>query len=153
MSIEIKISKNRIPYKEAMLYLNKRVEEVKNGANRELLWILEHPTTYTAGVSFNKKESYISAIGMVQGNARFISKNINQARPGDLIFFDMQDSQHLMVWMGNFIAYHTGTVTKKDNGLRKINFYELLKWKDSRWRPELRNPNFIGIFRFSFLSF
>ena len=41
----------------AMLYLNKRVEEVKNGTNRELLWILEHPTTYTAGVSFNKKES------------------------------------------------------------------------------------------------
>ena len=56
MSIEIKISKKRIPYKTAMLYLKKRVEEVKNGTNRELLWILEHPTTYTAGVSFNKKE-------------------------------------------------------------------------------------------------
>ena len=31
MSIEIKISKKRITYKMAMLYLNKRVEEVKNG--------------------------------------------------------------------------------------------------------------------------
>ena len=40
----------------AMLYLNKRVEEVKNGKNKELLWILEHPTTYTAGVSFKKKK-------------------------------------------------------------------------------------------------
>ena len=39
-----------------MNFLNKRVEEVKNGKNRELLWILEHPTTYTAGVSYNKKE-------------------------------------------------------------------------------------------------
>ena len=29
MSIEIKISEKRIPYKTAMLYLNKRVEEVK----------------------------------------------------------------------------------------------------------------------------
>ena len=29
MSIEIKISKKRIPYKAAMLYLNKRVDEVK----------------------------------------------------------------------------------------------------------------------------
>ena len=36
MSIEIKISKKRIPYKKAMLYLNKRVEEVKNGTNNEL---------------------------------------------------------------------------------------------------------------------
>ena len=43
MSIEIKLSKKRIPYKKAMLFLNKRVEEVKNGDNKELIWILEHP--------------------------------------------------------------------------------------------------------------
>ena len=36
MSIEIKISKKRIPYKIAMRYINKRVEEVKKGTNREL---------------------------------------------------------------------------------------------------------------------
>ena len=29
MSIEIKISKKRIPYKKAMLFLNKRVEKLK----------------------------------------------------------------------------------------------------------------------------
>ena len=56
MSIEIKISKKPISYKRAMVYLNRRVDQVKNGKKRELLWILEHPTTYTAGVSFNKKE-------------------------------------------------------------------------------------------------
>jgi len=68
MSIEIKISKKRIPYKMAMLYLNKRVEKVKNGTNRELLWILEHPTTYTAGVSFNKKEIIDKKIKIVKSN-------------------------------------------------------------------------------------
>ena len=68
MSIEIKISKKRIPYKMAMLYLNRRVEEVKNGKNRELLWILEHPTTYTAGVSFNKKEIIDKKIKIVRSN-------------------------------------------------------------------------------------
>ena len=51
-----------------MLYLNKRVEEVKNGKNRELLWILEHPTTYTAGVSFNKKEIIDKKIKIVKSN-------------------------------------------------------------------------------------
>ena len=56
MSIEIKLSKKRIPYEKAMLFLNKRVEEVKNGDNRELIWILEHPKTYTAGVSFKHNE-------------------------------------------------------------------------------------------------
>ena len=68
MSIEIKISKKRIPYKRAMLYLNRRVEEVKNGTNRELLWILEHPTTYTAGVSFNEKEIIDKKIKIVKSN-------------------------------------------------------------------------------------
>ena len=56
MSIEIKLSKKRIPYQKAMLFLNKRVEEVKNGENKELIWALEHPTTYTAGVSFKNSE-------------------------------------------------------------------------------------------------
>ena len=52
----------------AILYLNKRVEEVKNGTNRELLWILEHPTTYTAGVSFNKKEIIDKKIKIIKSN-------------------------------------------------------------------------------------
>ena len=56
MSIQIKISKKRIPYKKAMFFLNKRVEQVKKGENKELIWILEHPKVYTAGVSFNKNE-------------------------------------------------------------------------------------------------
>ena len=68
MSIEIKISKKSIPYKKAMLFLNKRVDEVKNGKKRELLWILEHPTVYTAGVSFNQKEILDEKIEIVQSN-------------------------------------------------------------------------------------
>ena len=68
MSIEIKISKKRISYKMAMLYLNKRVEAVKNGKNKELLWILEHPTTYTAGVSFKTKEILDKEIEIVKSN-------------------------------------------------------------------------------------
>ncbi len=56
MNIEIKLSKKRISYKKAMDFLNKRVDEVKNGTNNELIWILEHPKTYTAGIRFNSNE-------------------------------------------------------------------------------------------------
>ena len=42
MSIEIKLSKKRISFKKAMNFLNKRVEEVKKGKKKELIWILEH---------------------------------------------------------------------------------------------------------------
>ena len=84
MSIDIKISKKRIPYKIAMLYLNKRVEEVKNGKNRELLWILEHPTTYTAGVSFNKKEIIDKKVKIVKSNR---GGKITLHNPGQKIIY------------------------------------------------------------------
>ena len=68
MSIEIKLSKKRIPYKKAMLFLNKRVEQVKNGYNKELIWILEHPITYTAGVSFKNNEVIDKKIKIIKTN-------------------------------------------------------------------------------------
>jgi len=68
MSIEIKLSKKPIPYKKAMLFLNKRVEEVKNGDNRELIWVLEHPTTYTAGVSYKLNEIIDKKIKIIKTN-------------------------------------------------------------------------------------
>ena len=68
MSIEIKLSKKLVPYKKAMLFLNKRVEEVKNGDNKELIWILEHPKTYTAGVSFKKNEIIDKKIKIIKTN-------------------------------------------------------------------------------------
>ena len=68
MSIEIKLSKKPIPYEKAMLFLNKRVEQVKNGDNKELIWILEHPKTYTAGVSFKQNEIIDRKIKIVRTN-------------------------------------------------------------------------------------
>ena len=88
MSIEIKISQKSIPYKMAMLYLNKRVEEVKNGTNKELLWILEHPTTYTAGVSFNKKEILDKKIKVVKSNR---GGKITLHNPGQKIVYFVID--------------------------------------------------------------
>jgi len=84
MSVEIKISKKRISYKMAMLYLNKRVEEVKIGKNRELLWILEHPTTYTAGVSYNKKEIIDKKIKIIKSNR---GGKITLHNPGQKIIY------------------------------------------------------------------
>ena len=88
MSIEIKISKKRIPYKIAMRYLNKRVEEVKKGTNRELLWILEHPTTYTAGVSFNKNEIIDKKIKIIKSNR---GGKITLHNPGQKIIYFVID--------------------------------------------------------------
>ena len=55
MDIEFKISKNPVNYKKALQLLEKRVNHVKKGG-RELVWFLEHPITYTAGVRSKKEE-------------------------------------------------------------------------------------------------
>ena len=84
MSIEIKLSKKRIPYKKAMLFLNKRVEEVKNGDNRELIWVLEHPKTYTAGVSFKRNEIIDKKIKIIKTNR---GGKITLHNPGQKIIY------------------------------------------------------------------
>ena len=84
MSIEIKISKKRISYKIAMSYLNKRVDEVKNGKKRELLWILEHPTTYTAGVSYSKNDILDKKIKITESNR---GGKITLYNPGQKIIY------------------------------------------------------------------
>jgi len=84
MSIEIRFSKKPIPYKKAMLLLNKRVEEVKNGDNKELIWVLEHPKTYTAGVSFKQNEIIDKKIKIIKTNR---GGKITLHNPGQKIIY------------------------------------------------------------------
>ena len=51
MNIEVKNSEKPVDYLESMKILEKRVNDVFLGKNRELLWILEHNTICTAGTS------------------------------------------------------------------------------------------------------
>jgi uncharacterized protein YfaT (DUF1175 family) len=96
--------------------------------------------------------SFVTALSLVQNNSRHIGRDVNLAQAGDLLFFDQGDDQHLMIWMGSSVAYHTGTVTPTDNGLRSIGIRQLLSWKDTRWHPADTNPNFAGVYRLQFLS-
>lgn len=95
---------------------------------------------------------FVTALGLIQDNSRFLSRDLNQALPGDLLFFDQGQDQHLMVFMGDYIAYHRGSRGPGDNGLRAVTPAQLMHWQDTRWQPRSDNPNFVGIFRLSFLS-
>ncbi|MGC5704172.1 DUF1175 family protein [Pseudomonas sp. NFXW11] len=99
-----------------------------------------------------KQGPYVNAIKLIQFNSQLVSRDLGQARPGDLLFFDQGDDQHLMIWMGRNIAYHTGTTTPTDNGMRSASVQQLMTWKDTRWIPDPANPNFIGIYRLNFLT-
>ena len=84
MSIEIKISKRRITYKYAMKFLNKRVADVKSNKAKELIWILEHPTTYTAGIRSLKNEILDKNIKIIKTNR---GGKITLHNPGQKIIY------------------------------------------------------------------
>ncbi len=56
MKIEVKNSEKPVDYLESMEFLEQRVNDVILGKKKELLWILEHPTVYTAGKRANKND-------------------------------------------------------------------------------------------------
>ena len=88
MSIEVKISRNKVHYKKSMLILEKRVEDVKKGLKKELLWILEHPTTYTGGIRSNKNEILDKKIKIIKTNR---GGKITLHNPGQKIIYFVID--------------------------------------------------------------
>ncbi len=84
MSIEIKISNRLIPYKLAIKYMNSRVNDLKKGKNKELLWILEHPKTYTAGIRSKKNEVIDKKIKIINTNR---GGKITLHNPGQKIIY------------------------------------------------------------------
>ena len=54
--MEIKISHKPVAYKNAMEFLEQRVEKVHANLEEELIWILEHDSVYTKGISASNKD-------------------------------------------------------------------------------------------------
>ena len=88
MNIEVKISKLRLPYKRAIYDLEKRVEDVKKGLKKELIWILEHPTTYTGGIRSSKNEILDKKIKIIKTNR---GGKITLHNPGQKIIYFVID--------------------------------------------------------------
>ena len=96
--------------------------------------------------------AYVNALGLVQENSVLVGRDVRLAQPADVLFFDQGEAQHLMLWTGRRIVYHNGSEPRDhDNGLRAVALSDLLRWNDTRWRPEAANPNFIGVFSLTFL--
>ena len=68
MTLEVKISKKLVRYETAFSYLKKRVELVKKSKAQELIWILEHPLTFTGGIRAKKNEILDKKIKVIESN-------------------------------------------------------------------------------------
>ena len=56
MKIEIKKSIKPVDYFKAIDFLEKRLVKIDKKKGKELIWILEHPSIYTAGTSYKENE-------------------------------------------------------------------------------------------------
>jgi uncharacterized protein YfaT (DUF1175 family) len=96
-------------------------------------------------------------------NTFFVGRELDRARPGDLLFF-RQDGQkmpfHAMVFVGHsqiepggeqFIVYHTGPEDKSPGDIRRWSVAELVNYPEARWRPVAWNPAFLGVYRWNIL--
>ena len=54
--MEIKISQKPVAYKKAIVFLEQSVEKVHTNLEDELIWILEHDSVYTKGISASDKD-------------------------------------------------------------------------------------------------
>ena len=68
MNIEIKISKKPVDYRKAVIFMEKRLDKIREGKARELIWILEHNDIYTAGSRSKKSEILDKKIKVIKTN-------------------------------------------------------------------------------------
>ena len=103
----------------------------------------------------------------MEKNCIFVSWNIEDAKNGDLLFYERPPDEggaswHSMIYLSPdqyddaFVVYHTGPIgTNIPNGtgeIRKVKFEELLNHPDTAWRPIKNNDYFKGIFRWKIVQ-
>ena len=84
MNIEIKKSIKPVNYLDALKFLEKRVAEINKSEANELIWILEHPSIFTAGTSFNENDILDKSIDIIKTSR---GGKITWHGPGQLICY------------------------------------------------------------------
>ena len=123
MSIEIKQNKRPISYQKAIKFLDRRVKEIKENRNRELLWVLEHPTTYTAGIRFKKEEVLDKKIKIIKTNR---GGKITLHNPGQKIIYIVLDLNRRKKDIRKLIS------TLENSIIEYLKIYKINGKKDSK---------------------
>ncbi len=84
MNIEVKRSLNTVDYDKAILFLEDRVNNIIENRDNELIWVLTHPKTYTAGTSYKESEILDKSIKIVKSNR---GGKITYHGPGQLVCY------------------------------------------------------------------
>jgi hypothetical protein len=99
--------------------------------------------------------AYADAYNLLRHNTDFISKNVEDAKPGDILFYHFPNPStfHSMIYTGNGLVYHTGPVSEDDKGKVKLWLLDdFLRLMPIQWLPVKENPFFLGFYQFRILN-
>lgn len=106
---------------------------------------------------------FADAHTLQQFNTYFVTRDIRRALPGDVLFYRQLEQSmpfHAMLYLGrsnfepqpgNWIVYHTGPLGGGPGEIRRPSVDELLRHPSPRWRPNVGNANFLGVYRWNIL--
>ncbi len=90
-------------------------------------------------------------------NSYLLGRNLRLAKPGDLIFYRVLETNsqyHSMIITGEhgeWVVYNTGPDHGHHGEMRRVLLADLLRHPDPQWRPEPANPNWLGVYRWNIL--
>ena len=88
MKIEIKKSIIPVDYQEAVDFLEKRLALVNQNKAKEFIWILEHPSVFTGGTSYNENEILDKSVNIIKTNR---GGKITHHGPGQIVCYFVLD--------------------------------------------------------------
>jgi lipoyl(octanoyl) transferase len=101
--MEIKISHEPVAYKNAMDFLEQRVEKVHANLEEELIWILEHDSVYTKGISASNKDLLEPNLFPVVETNR--GGKFTYHGPGQLVGYPILDLDHFFTDIHRYLRY------------------------------------------------
>ena len=122
MKIEIKKSTKLIEYKQAIDFLEKRVIKVNEKKLSELIWILEHPNTYTAGTGYDENDILDKSIKVIKTNR---GGKITYHGPGQTICYFVIDLNKKKKDIRKFTKLIEKTI------IETLNEYKIVSFNDS----------------------
>ena len=105
---------------------------------------------------------FANAESLRRYNTHFVSRDLNAARPGDLLFFRQPGHRmpfHTIIYLGHsyfddgadWLIYHTGPSEGHAGELRRVTIRDLLQHPQVCWRPLPQNSAFLGVYRWNIL--
>ena len=115
MNIEIKKSQKPIKYENALKLMEKRLLDIDQKKNNDLIWVLEHKDLYTAGSSYKESEIIDKSIKVLKTNR---GGKITYHGPGQLICYFVIDLKKRKKDIRKFISIIEKTII---NTLKSYN--------------------------------